>query len=332
MKRFLISVMLLISCLLLPLCSSVEAKPLHHYVFFNMDRELLRDPAFLNVKAFEGAQVKYTWKQLEPEKDRYDFSIIREDLGFLSSKGKRLFIQFQDVTFTASRSCVPRYILEDKEYHGGVAFQYNSKGVADGQMTRRWDPAVRKRFHLLLAAMGKEFDGAIEGINLPETSFDIDESGRDLPEGFTFEAYKNGIIDNTKALRKCFPKSVALIYANFMPGEWLPDDDHSYLRDVYRCARATGAGVGGPDLFPWKPGQMNNGYSFIKDIKGAVPVGMAVQDGNYSAVNPKTHKKVTIGELIDFAVNYLCADYLFWCTEEPYYSKELIPFLDKKAR
>jgi hypothetical protein len=30
---------------------------------------------------------------------------------------------------------------------------------------------------------------------------------------------------------------------------------------------------------------------------------------------------------MDFAENYLKLDYIFWCTEEPYFSHDLIPFL-----
>src|SRR3989304_5214270 len=42
--------------------------------------------------------------------------------------------------------------------------------VKEGWVARRWDKAVMKRFHLLLQALGKKFDGRIEGINLPESS------------------------------------------------------------------------------------------------------------------------------------------------------------------
>jgi hypothetical protein len=42
---------------------------------------------------------------------------------------------------------------------------------------------------------------------------------------------------------------------------------------------------------------------------------------------------VTIAEQIAFATQYLHADYIFWCTEEPYYSNQVVPFLrgDKKT-
>jgi hypothetical protein len=134
-----------------------------------------------------------------------------------------------------------------------------------------------------------------------------------------------------QALKRAFPKSVALQYANFMPGEWQPTDDNGYLRAVYKAARQLRVGVGGPDLLPYKPGQMNNSYHLISESAGIVPIGVAVQDGNYEHVNPRTGKRVTITEIITFATEYLKVDYIFWCTQEPYYSGQLMPFL-KRAK
>ena len=311
------------------------AKPIHHYVFFGQDREKLKDAtSFLETKALEGAQVAYSWRQLEHGKDEYDFSLIREDLAFLKSKGKRLFIQIQDVTFSESWISVPRYLLKDPQYNGGADKQYRYKYVNHreenvtvlGWMARRWDPAVQERFRKLLFALGKEFDGKVEGVNLAETAFDIGDTGQLFPKGFTFENYRDGIITNMKALKQAFPKSVVLEYANFMPGEWLPTEDKGYLRAVYKAAQDLKVGVGGPDLLPYKPSQMNNSYPLIRASAGHVPLGVAVQDGDYQHINPKTGQRVTIAETIEFAKDYLKLDYIFWCTEEPYYSQELIPF------
>jgi len=58
----------------------MAAHAAHHYVFFNRDRERISEPVFLGTKAFAGAQLKYTWRELEPEKDAYDFSAIAKDL------------------------------------------------------------------------------------------------------------------------------------------------------------------------------------------------------------------------------------------------------------
>src|SRR5579864_1381571 len=93
---------------------------LHHYIFFNRDRERIGEESFLQTKAFEGAQIKYSWRQLEQGPGGYDFSDIEHDLAFLTSKGKRLFIQIQDASFDPSIITVPRYLLNDPKYHGGI--------------------------------------------------------------------------------------------------------------------------------------------------------------------------------------------------------------------
>jgi hypothetical protein len=116
-------------------------------------------------------------------------------------------------------------------------------------------------------------------------------------------------------------------YANFMPGEWLPGKDQGYLRSVYERAKTLKVGVGGPDLLPGKPGQMSHCYPLIREAARIVPTGIAVQEGNYQHTNPKTAQSITIPELIEFASEYLKVDYIFWCTQEPFYSGKLIPFL-----
>lgn len=313
---------------------SVSAKPLHHYIFFGQDRAKIKTgSSFLETKALEGAQIAYTWRQLEPGKDQYDFSAVRDDLEFLTSHGKKLFLQLQDVSFSESRINVPRYLLQEAQYNGGADKQYGWKdgdeehAVVEGWVARRWDPAAQERLHKLLNALGKEFDGRIEGINFAETSVGFGESGRLFPRGFSFEIYRDAIIANMKALKRAFPKSVVMQYANFMPGEWRPTEDKGYLRAVYDAAKESNVGVGGPDLLPYRPGQLKSSYPLIRDAAGIVPTGIAVQDGNFEDVNPTTRKRVEISELVKFATEYLQVDYIFWGTQEPYYSRDVIPFL-----
>src|SRR5690348_7003761 len=104
---------------------TLAAQAPHHYVFFNRDRERITEAAFLDTKAFEGAQIKYIWKQLEPARGEYDFGDIRHDLEFLKSRGKKLFVQLQDASFDPSIMPVPRYIRTDPQYHGGADPQYD---------------------------------------------------------------------------------------------------------------------------------------------------------------------------------------------------------------
>jgi hypothetical protein len=178
-------------------------------------------------------------------------------------------------------------------------------------------------------ALGKQFDGKVEGINLPETAVSFGESGLLFPKGFSPAIYRDAVITNMTVLKRAFPKSVVMQYANFMPGEWLPETDASHLRSVYQHAKELRIGVGGPDLLPYKPGQMKHSYTLIRACADVTPTGIAVQEGNYEHQNPKTGQQVTIAELVRFATEYLKIDYIFWCNQEPFYSEKLIPFLQQ---
>lgn len=308
-------------------------RALHHYVFFGRDRERIREQTFLDTRASEGAQLKYTWRELEPTRDHYDLTALQADLAFLQAHGKRLFVQIQDVSFDERIINVPDYLLEDSTFAGGVARQYEYEGDDEstarpaGWVARRWDPAVRDRFALLLQALGRALDGRIEGINLPETAVEFGASGRLHPPGFTYDDYLEGIEQIMSAARDAFPRSHVIQYANFMPGESLPGNDHGYLRAVYAHAHRIGVGVGGPDLLPYRQGQLDHSYPLIAARDSRVLAGVAVQHGNLEDRNPATGKRVTVAELVRFARDPLHLDYLFWGTQQPYYSDEVLPYL-----
>jgi len=313
---------------------SGQSKPTN-YVFFNLDRAGIKEAEFYNMEQFEGAQIKYTWRSLEKEKGEYDFSSIEEDLAFLSGKGKKLFLQIQDVSFVPSIKNVPDYILNDPAYHGGADLQYefsddddnNAKEI--GWVARCWDSAVADRFHELLNQLGQYFDGRIEGITLPETAVDFGSTGKYYPSGFSPDKYRDALKENMKAARSSFNKSVIIQYANFMPGEWLPWDDKGYLSSIFEYAREINVGVGGPDIVPYRKGQMNHSYHFALEYQGLVKLGYAVQEGNYAQLNASTGKKLTVPEIYNFAANYLKVDYIFWYPQEPYFTRDLKPFLSK---
>jgi hypothetical protein len=300
---------------------------LRHFVFFGRDRERIAERSFLDSKAFEGAQIRYSWKQIEHGEDGYDFADIEHDLAFLGSHGKKLFAQIQDISYSMAIMPLPQYLLQDPVYHGGAEKQFQIPGGDEkhatpaGWVARRWDPAVEKRFQKLLLALGRQFDGRIEGINLAETSIDFGETGQLYPKGFTPEIYRDAIVADMRVLKQAFPKSVAMVYANFMVG------GASYLQDLYRQAKELKVAMGGPDLKPYRYFQMQNSYPLLRGIAGSVPTGIAVQDGNYEIPNPRTGKPVTVPELVGFAGGYLNVRYVFWCTEEPFYSRDVIPYL-----
>jgi hypothetical protein len=300
--------------------------PPSNYVFFGRDHERVSDPRFLTTPQIAGAQLKYTWRELEPERDQYDFAPIRDQLAFLQRHGKRLFIQISDVSFT-ERVLVPDYLLSNPAFHGGAARKYEGeKGAFDGWVARRWDPAVRERFSRLLEALAQEFDGLIEGVNLPETAIGF-ENPAFHPPGFTFDDYAAGVRAILSDARHAFTRSCVIVYANFMPGEALPTVDRGYLKGIYSIAERIGAGVGGPDLLPYREGQQRNSLPLIAGRSSRVIAGMAVQDGNLADIDPTTGEPVTVDALYRYASEHLRLDYVFWGTQEPYYTEDVLPYL-----
>ena len=306
-----------------------------HYVFLNRDRQRIADSAFLQTAALEGAQVKYTWRELEPEQDRYDLSAIEHDLAYLRAHGKRLFIQLQDVSFDRQIVNTPRYLQRDSTYHGGIARQLavGSDSVlhAGGWMARRWDPAVQARWRRLVDTLGLAFDGKIEGIVLPETSLDVTPDTARWPAGFSPARYRDAVIENMAALKRAFPRSVAMQYGNFMPGEWLPGDDHGYLKSVYAAAARLGVAMGGPDLLPHQRGHSLHAYPLLHEHAREGVTGIAVQEGNYARIDPCAGRRPSIAELVAFARSTLGVRYMFWSTEEPFYSRDVLPYLANVA-
>ena len=303
----------------------IKEDSIRHFVYFATDRGAIRNHAFLTMSRFAGAQIMYPWSVLEPQKDQYDFSQIMEDYEYLNSHGKKLFIQLQDATFNPKRKAVPNYLLT-KEYDGGAVVQVNDNGEPEGWVAKRWNAEVQKRFALLLDSLGKYFDGKIEGINLQETSIGV---GKKQDSAFSPILYTEAIKTNMLSLKKAFPASVTLQYANFMPGEWLPWEDKGYLRSVYKYGEEIGVGLGGPDLMPTRKGQLNHALALMHEGNYSVPLGIAVQDGNYIGQTGnneiiKQHTNI-VPQLHAFASDFLKVKYIFWVNQEPYFKEDVVP-------
>ena len=286
----------------------------------------------------------YPWTHLEPSKDNYDFSSIEEDYEYLKSKGKRLFVQLQDATFNPNFKGAPSY-LESDEYQGGFVPLLKENGNREGWVAKRWNPAVQERFARLMAALGEAFDGKIEGINLQETA--AGGSGEGDPM-FSPESYVEAIKRNMGALKASFPNSTTLQYANFMPGEWLPWEDEGYLKSIYEYGEKIGVDLGAPDLMVKRKGQLNHALAMMHESEYTVPLGIAVQDGNYIGMTgadypvgkePETVSKETAAQknnivpmLHAFAKDFLNVQYMFWVNQEPYFETHVLPCFDTGSR
>ncbi len=305
---------------------------IQHFVYFSRDREAIIDHPFLQHPVFKGAQIMYSWRDFEFEKGKYDFTVLKQDYEYLKKFGKKIFIQLQDVTFNPVYKAIPDYLLTDA-YNGGETLQYDGAGKPEGWVAKRWNKSVRERFALLLQALGKEFDGKIEGINLQETSIGVTSK---TDTGFSEPGYIQGLKENMLALKKAFPKSTTMIYANFTPGEWLPWNDKGYLRSLYEYGEAIGVGLGGPDLMVTRKGQQNHALKLMHEGQYTVPIGIAVQDGNYFGKTgdekpdaENTSRQNLVPLLHAFAKDFLRVSYMFWVNQEPYFKEDVLPCFSK---
>ena len=296
---------------------SKAAQPVN-FLFMDSD-ELAGHTALIDRPDIEGVQIVYHWKALETAPGQYDFSRIRTDLEFLEKRGKKLFAQVQDRFFEHEHRNVPRYLLEDPVYTGGLAPQSDNPGEnqpeGSGWVAQQWNPAVQKRFQALLAALAREFDGRLYGVNLPETAADIDLK-RDRT-GFDCDRYFEAELQNAEFARQAFGKTHVVQYVNFWPCEW--EDDRRYMSRTFALAQERRIGLGGPDIVPWRKGQMKNSYPFFNRYKGKLSlVAMAVQQPTLTYRNPATGNPFTQAEFLEFARDYLGVDIIFWSATSPW--------------
>lgn len=297
-----------------------------NYVYFARDREAIHDHPFLNNPRFEGAQIMYSWRELEPTMDQYNFSIIFDDYNYLKSKGKKLFVQLQDATFSPKYRAVPDYMI-CAEYDGGQAHQVNNKGKPKGFVAKRWNKKVQERFARLLLALGQSFDGKIEGINLQETAIGLSNK---YDSTFSPQKYLEAIKTNMSAFKKAFEKSVTMQYANFMPDErGLMHADKNYLKNIYEYGEEIGVALGTPDLMVKRIEHLNHPLAMMHETNYTVPLGVAVQDGNYieqtGTLEIIRERKNIVPLLYAFAKDFLKVNYIFWSNQEPYFEEDVLP-------
>ncbi len=307
-------------CFLLPIQATTAAP---RNFLYTKSGDLKPIAALIKRPDIEGVQIVYTWKTLEKSKGKYDFSGVEQNLSYLNSLGKELFIQIQDRFFEPYARNVPSYLLQEPVYQGGLVPQYDNPGenrpVGNGWVAQQWHPAVRERYQRLLTALAKQFDGRVMGINLPETAIDLDMK-RDK-SGFRCDQYFNATMENLRVAKKVFHQSYVVQYVNFWPCEW--NNDHQYMSRLFSFAQQNRIGLGGPDIVPGKKEQMKNSYPFFHQYKGKLAlVAMAVQGPTLTYTNPQTRKPFTREEFVRYADDYLGVDIIFWSTKSSWLMKK----------
>ena len=272
---------------------------------------------------FRGVQKRYAWSDLEPAKGRYDFSEIRRDLAMLQEHDKQLVMQIQYKAFGKGQRRVPDY-LQGPEYGGGV---YRARSGSFDPVL--WNAQVGERMDSLFAALGKEFDShpGVEAVVLPETSpsASLDKHPQPGVDPYTIPIYVAALKDRMTALRRAFPNTVVIQYANF-PQPALPDLT-AYMKEI-------GVGLGGPDVYPRSSGLSDperGVYRLYAPLSGTVPLGAAVQSPDYSVafwkrtaafnrgedrnsviVTAEEEQPIPVREHLQLARDTLKLNYLFW--------------------
>ena len=190
-------------------------------------------------------------------------------------------------------------------------------------------PRWAKRMDALFAAMGREFDGepGVEAAVLPETSPSaaLDRFPQPGVEPYTTAIYVAALKQRMAALRRAFPHTAVIQYANF-PQQTLPELT-AYMKQI-------GVGLGGPNVYP-RPSQLSSPekgiYRLYAPLSGTVPLGAAVQSPDYSVaawkrtaafnrgqdrnsatVMAEEERPIPVREHLKLARETLKLNYLFW--------------------
>lgn len=235
-------------------------------------------PEVLALPHFQGVQKAFTWRDLEPARDRYDFSSLKRDLELVRRHGKQLVVQLTFKSFIAGERSVPDY-LKGPDFGGGV---YHAR--VGGFNPVLWNKAVNARFLALMTALGREFDRDpnLEAVNLPETAPSLAVTGPgEGVDPYDEQKYFEALKDQIRTLRQAFPTTVVIQYTNFPPK--LLDALTDYEKEL-------GVGMGGPDVYPREDAVSDpkrGVYRLYSKLAGTVPLGAAVQSSNYRVSDKK---------------------------------------------
>jgi hypothetical protein len=96
---------------------------------------------------------RYSWRELEPSKDQYDFSAIERDMQAAQAAGAKFAFRVMSVNGFSASVEVPDYIRRDA---GGAFCSYNGQSI----WVPTWDhPQFIERARALVRALGARFNG-----------------------------------------------------------------------------------------------------------------------------------------------------------------------------
>lgn len=290
--------------------------PGHYALFWHSPSDELLEKTVFASPHVTGAQVVYSWRALESESGRYDFSQIERDLARLARRGKFLWAQIQRQGGPHAPAYLQSFVDKRTEKHAIL------------------EMAVMERYTALFQELGRRFDRepAFSAINSTETMGDYqnaEKGGEEFVRAWTYFHER---------CRQTFPRTVVVSYVTWGPGK------DQVRRDLVKY----GVGVGSPDtvpsadLAPYDPGPPPQGknpahnsapiYTEYDYLRGKVPICLAVQRSELSVWHHR-HGTFTLEQLLGMGVDRLGANYLSWAVEKRSatirhdFIEDILPFL-----
>jgi len=270
-----------------------------------------------------GVEIKAQWRDLEPEKDVYNFSIIDEYLEMVKEHDKHLVVMFADRVWHSVERPVPDYLYDDPIYNGGVEPCDPQK--KNGSVARLWDPAVMERSNLLVNALGERYnnDSNFETLDFVESSLCIVKANA---SGYSPQAYVELLKSRVDSAKAAFPSTVVIQEMNW--GEVEVIDFIHYLDTA-------GAGMGGPDLVPDEGRVIRRmpAYDYYPIYADKIPLGVGVQ---YPNLVKNSHKgNFTLDGFWDMGLNTLKLNYIYWGYYDENWMKfkfmdDILPYINER--
>ncbi len=253
-----------------------------------------------NDAEIRGVMVRFRWRDLEPTRDVYDFSLIDTYLAKLRRTNtiKRLVVRIMDRGFLVSDPAdpVPSYLLADPAFNGGVV------DTSSGYAARLWEPAVMQRLIYLYQALGRRYDSDpfFEGAFTEESTLSFKGN---YPAGYTNEQLVDQYILFMNAVKPTMPTSNLFMNANWIGSTNL-------MAKLVDAVRAAGLGAGGSSVLPGHPTQ---GQQVLIGTDGAdYRLELPIADGVEGSELGGALGDYAPTEIGAYAYDVLQAHYLFW--------------------
>lgn len=257
------------------------------------------EKTFLGNEYTEGLTVFLNWKDLEPKKNQYDFSVIDKLIESVSEYDKKIMIIVLNRCFNGCTDAnSPAYLRTDPSYNGGVEpYIERSTGKQKGSVARVWDSVVNDRYISLFKAMGKKYNNnhAVAGVAPSGESAIAIVKTEAL--GYTNDNYKAEIIRIAAEAKKAFPNTIVFTGMNFIDG-----DEPEMTRIAKEIEKIGGSGIVNPDTLPHKDFPV---YGTYRKMKGKIAVFTQFQA-------PGLLPDTTEENMYKFAVNDLGCNFITW--------------------